>query len=87
MSIARKPGSKPTPASEARADSFISGAGQTPAAATPALIESDAGGRRQPVMIRFDKELLSRLDKAAKRRGVNRSAWISYVISQALEGE
>jgi metal-responsive CopG/Arc/MetJ family transcriptional regulator len=38
-------------------------------------------------MIRFDKELLARVDKAARRRGVNRSAWISYVISQALETE
>jgi hypothetical protein len=86
MAIARKPGSKPPPADDARADSFISGAGQAPVAPPAASVDT-AGGRRQPVMIRFDKELLARVDKAAKRRGVNRSAWISYVISQALEAE
>jgi metal-responsive CopG/Arc/MetJ family transcriptional regulator len=48
-------------------------------------VADEADGRRKPVMIRFDRELLARVDKAAKHRGVNRSAWISYVISQALE--
>ncbi len=86
MAIARKPGSKPAPASDARAESFISG-GSQPAAGAPVAEEDAPGGRRQPVMIRFDKELLARVDKAARRRGVNRSAWISYVISQALETE
>jgi hypothetical protein len=87
MAIARKPGSKPAAAADAKAESFISAAGQAPPQPAVAAGENDGGGRRQPVMIRFDKELLARVDKAARRRGVNRSAWISYVISTALEGE
>lgn len=87
MAIARKPGSKPAAAADAKAESFISAAGQAPTPPPIAAGDSEAHGRRQPVMIRFDKELLARVDKAARRRGVNRSAWISYVISTALEGE
>ena len=30
--------------------------------------------RKTPVMIRFDRELLKRVDAAAKRRGISRSA-------------
>jgi hypothetical protein len=87
MAIARKPDGKPAPAIDAKAESFISGAGQGAAGAAQPAMDEEPGSRRQPVMIRFDKELLARVDKAARRRGVNRSAWISYVISQALEGE
>jgi len=87
MAIARKPGSKPAGAREAAADHFISAAGQPPPASAPVQLEDDGEGRRRPVMIRFDRDLLAKVDAAAKRRGVNRSAWISYVISQALEGE
>ena len=86
MAIARKPGSKPTPLNEEKAERFISSAGQAPAA--PASInEADSEARRKPVMIRFDRALLAKVDKAAKHRGVNRSAFISYVISRALESE
>jgi hypothetical protein len=83
MTIARKPSSKQTMAPEGAANRFISGAGQGVSDA-PA---DDLRGTRKPVMIRFDRELLARVDKAAKRRGINRSAWISYVISTALENE
>jgi hypothetical protein len=37
--------------------------------------------------LRFDADLLARIDVAAKRRGVSRSAWILYNLSRALEGE
>jgi hypothetical protein len=89
MAIARKPGGKPAPAQEERAERFISSAGQ-PSLAPNALAgggADDGDARRKPVMIRFDRDLLARVDKAAKHRGVNRSAFISYVISRALETE
>ncbi len=38
-------------------------------------------------MIRFDRALLARVDRAAKRRGISRSAWIQYVVSQVLDEE
>jgi predicted HicB family RNase H-like nuclease len=36
-------------------------------------------------MIRFDRELLGRVDVAAKRRGISRNAWVQYTISRALD--
>lgn len=36
-------------------------------------------------MVRFDPQLLMAVDAAAKRRGISRSAWIQYTLSQALE--
>jgi metal-responsive CopG/Arc/MetJ family transcriptional regulator len=38
-------------------------------------------------MIRFDAELLARVDRAARRRGVSRSAWVAFTLSKALDEE
>ena len=38
-------------------------------------------------MIRFDAELLARVDKAARRRGISRSAWVAFTLSKALDDE
>ncbi len=46
-------------------------------------IEDDAA--KKPVMIRFDPELLERVDAAAKHRGISRSAWVQYTLSRALD--
>jgi len=83
MSIARKPVSKPPLPPETAAERFIAGAGTPPT--TPAGPVAPA--RRKPAMIRFDAALLVRIDKAARRRGVSRSAWVQYVLSQALDAE
>jgi hypothetical protein len=40
-----------------------------------------------PILVRFDRELLARVDRAAKRRGISRSGWVHYQISRALEAE
>jgi hypothetical protein len=80
MAIARKPGSKVSAAvADQAAEKFISGAGTPP---TPA---PDEERRRVPAMIRFDAALLERVDRAAKRRGVSRSAWVQFTISRALD--
>jgi predicted HicB family RNase H-like nuclease len=79
MAIAQLPKRKPSPSKEeAAAAKFIEGA------ATAAL---RPGVKRTPAMIRFDAELLARVDKAAKRRGVSRSAWVAFTLSKALDDE
>jgi predicted HicB family RNase H-like nuclease len=76
MAIAKKPGSKPP--SDADADRFIARAGAAEAA-------SQLKKARVPTMVRFDAELLEKIDAAAKRRGISRSAWIQYTLSEAVE--
>lgn len=64
---------------EKAAEAFIAGAAATPAAS------SQADARKVPTMIRFDRELLARVDAAARKRGVSRSAWVQYTLSKALD--
>jgi predicted HicB family RNase H-like nuclease len=61
---------------EKAAEAFIAGAGVAP---------EQADTRKAPVMIRFDRDLLERVDAAAKRRGISRSAWVQYTLSRALD--
>src|SRR3546814_49728 len=87
MAIARKPNSKPkSPMDEAAADAFIAGAAKPKA--EPIATEADEAGqgaepRKSPVMLRFDRALLAKVDAAAKRRGISRSAWIQFTVSRA----
>jgi predicted HicB family RNase H-like nuclease len=78
MAIAKKPNAiKPA---DVEADRFIAGAG-APAAPAP-----EPAKGRVATMVRFDAALLKKVDAAAKKRGVSRSAWIQYTLSEALEG-
>jgi hypothetical protein len=83
MAIAKKPlrnqSDAPGPGSEKAAKAFIEGAGRTAAG-------GQADARKVPAMIRFDRDLLERVDAAARRRGVSRSAWVQYTLSKALDG-
>jgi hypothetical protein len=84
MAIAKIPQRKPgVPTAEAAAAKFIGGAGTKP----PLALEDDNTPGRKPVMIRFDPVLLARVDKAAKRSGISRSAWVQYTLSQSLREE
>ena len=91
MAIARKPVSKPAAPDDAQAEQFIAGAGQGAPPAPPAApsplppADPDQPRGRVPTMVRFDPQLLIAVDAAAKRRGISRSAWIQYTLSQALE--
>ena len=77
MAIAKKPNrQQPATTAEQAANRFIE------AAAKPT-----ARARRAPTTLRFDPELLVRIDTAAKRRGISRSAWIQYTLSRALDEE
>jgi predicted HicB family RNase H-like nuclease len=82
MAIAKKPKSNltatTTKESERAAESFISGAGKQ---AAPA----EDTGKKTPFMVRFDADVLKRVDEAAKRRGISRSAWIQFTVSRALD--
>jgi hypothetical protein len=54
------------------------------APAEPALPENSA---KVPVALRFNADLLAKIDAMAKKRGMSRNAIISYWCSRALEME
>ena len=82
MAIAKKPNSNHSatskPEREHAAEAFIAGA-----APTKVALQED--GKKTPVMVRFDRALLRRVDEAAKHRGISRSAWIQFTLSRALD--
>ena len=80
-----KPGAAQPPSSgeqERRIEAFIAGLETAPATHSPP-VEPDP--KRARVMMRFDPTLLGRIDAAAKRRGVSRTAWLHMVASRALD--
>jgi hypothetical protein len=83
MAIVKKPENNRSaiaahPEDEKAAEAFISGAeGESQVKET----------RKVPVLVRFDRDMLKRVDGAAKRRGVSRSAWIHFMVSRSLEQE
>ena len=84
MAIARRPNGNRAPAApaaqERAAEAFIQGAAKP----QPEAVE---GTRKTPIMLRFDATLLRRVDSAARRRGISRSAWIAFKVSEALDAE
>jgi predicted HicB family RNase H-like nuclease len=75
MAIEKKPERHQKDTSEKAADRFIAGASE---------VKSSHQGKIATTL-RFDSSLLARIDAAAKRRGVSRSAWIQYTLSRALD--
>jgi hypothetical protein len=59
----------------------------TPAASVPAAppLEDDGTGWAA-ITLRFDTQLLARIDAAAKRLGTTRTAWLHIAASDLLEG-
>ena len=88
MAIARRPNNNrftpPVADQDKAAEVFIHGAG---ARDSPASKAASDGPRKTPIMLRFDAGLLRRVDTAAKRRGISRSAWIAFKVSEALDAE
>ena len=77
MAIAKKPERhQPANRGEKAANQFIAGATQPKTEA-----------HKTPTTLRFDPSLLARIDAAAKRRGISRSAWIQYTLSRVLDEE
>ena len=79
MAIALNPkrSTSVAPKSEAQVEQFISGAMNRAAA--------DDDQNRKPIMIRIQPELLGRIDRAAKRRGISRTAFIVSSAAEKLE--
>jgi len=42
---------------------------------------------KKPVALRFDGDLLKRIDAAAAVRGISRNAWISWQCAEGLKNE
>jgi hypothetical protein len=85
MPIAKRPTASAVldqPVDEKQIEAFISGAS---AEVLPAPIPVDT--KKKPTPVRFDPEMYPLIDKAAKRRGLSRAAWVRLVVSQALEHE
>jgi hypothetical protein len=84
MAIAKKPNSHQTETNgqkmEQAAEAFISGAGTGQARGG-----AQKRAKKIPIMMRFDPEVLAKVDAAAKRRGIGRSAWIQFTVSRALD--
>jgi hypothetical protein len=71
MAIAKKPNSNRTDI--AKKEAFIAGKGD------------NAESGKVATLVRFDRELLRRIDAAAKRRGISRAGWLGFVASRALD--
>ena len=90
MPIAKRPQDvrKTQPIDDAAAEAFIQGAGSKAAndnQPKPTNDNQPKRKRKERVMIQFDDKVLGRVDTAAERRGISRSAWIQYVVSRALD--
>lgn len=68
------------PADDRKADAFIAGANKK----TPATTQDERAGKTI-VNLRFNSRLLARIDAAARRQGISRTAWLHVAASKALE--
>jgi hypothetical protein len=64
-----------------KAEAFIAAASARGAA------PEDGNAGKAVVNMRFDARLLSRIDTAARRQGISRTAWLHVAASKALEGD
>lgn len=85
MAIAKNPqrnrSATPKKSVEEQAEAFISGvSGADESGAAPE--REEPGGNKKPIMVRVDPEILVRIDRAAKRLGISRSA---FIVSSAVE--
>jgi len=75
MAIVKNPKRLRSVSDESKAEAFISGADST----------DEADRNKKPTMIRVDPELLARIDRAARRLGISRSAFIVSSAAEKLE--
>ena len=76
MAIAKNPNRNQMASGEREAQAFISGAGKA---------EAEQDQNKRPIMIRIDPEILARVDAAAKRLGISRSAFIVSSAAMRLD--
>jgi hypothetical protein len=63
---------------------FIHGARQVTAEQTSENSQPSKRRRKEPVIIRFDDDILSRLDQAAAKRGLSRAALVRLLVMEHL---
>jgi len=78
MAIVRSPKRKRAEGGKEKARAFISGAG-------PTVDTPEEEQNKKPIMIRVDPKMLGRIDRAAKRLGISRSAFIVSSTATRLE--
>jgi hypothetical protein len=82
MAIAKPPGRSRSAttdiAQDSAAEKFIAGADSSQEEVSP-------DGKKMQTTLRFDRDLLKRIDAAAKHRGISRSSWIQFTLSRALD--
>ena len=78
MAIRMPPRTKPV--DEGQVAAFIAA---TPVA--PKVIPTSESGGKSVVNLRMDANLLARIDAAAKRQGISRTAWLHVAASKALD--
>jgi len=81
MAIAKIPKQNQNDSKEKAEEAFINNAGKL----DKTITNTEQEEKVKPILIRFDTVLLGKIDEAAKKRGVTRSAWVKFVISHALE--
>lgn len=77
MAIVRNPKRNQSIVAEEQAQAFITGAGKT--------TEVEPEQNKKPIMIRVDPGMIDRIDRAAKRLGISRSAFIVSSAAVRLE--
>ena len=91
MTIQRKPKSNTpkTAETDEAVARFIAGTTQSSLSAVEpdTTAQAPKAKKKTPVTMKFDPELLARIDRAASKAGVSRTAWLSMKASAALEGE
>jgi hypothetical protein len=70
---------KSSPDRDRQAEAFIAKAIPTPAAPAP------PPEHKAIVNMRFDAGMLGRIDAAARRQGISRTAWLHVAASKALD--
>ena len=86
MAIVSKPQRRPNDLVQPDPMEFIQRAAeqQTPGLSATEISETSKRRRKEPVIIRFDDHVLSRLDKAAAKRGLSRAALVRLLVMEHL---
>jgi len=84
VALHKPPKTETTPRSESAIDpkalAFIQAA---PDSSSKRVVQ--ASGKRQQINIKFDDAFLEKIDADARKRGMNRTAWITFACSELLE--
>ena len=85
MAIAQKPKRAPGDVATPDPMSFITGADhQQTGQISPPKGQEEGRKRKEPVIIRFDEDTLSKVDKAASKRGLSRAALVRMLVIENL---